>query len=71
MADTFQDICWGIVKGFQDAILGTTKIFKLDSDKSQEVEQKEKHLTTLAKRRADKKSATKTVEKKDRFVKKC
>lgn len=69
MADTFQDICWGIIRGFQDAILGSMKIFKLDSDTSseQKKDERDEPMTTLARRRAEKQKQTKTTEKKDRY----
>lgn len=67
MADTFQDICWGIIRGFQDAVLGSLKIFKLDAETSSENKQqgKEEPITTLARRRAEKQRQTKKVEKKE------
>jgi hypothetical protein len=65
MADTFQDICWGVIRGFQDAVLGSMKIFKLDSEQVEGKEQQQK-LTTLARRRAEKQKQTNKTEKKER-----
>ncbi|XP_060607250.1 etoposide-induced protein 2.4 homolog [Ruditapes philippinarum] len=64
MADTFQDICWGVIRGFQDAVLGSMKIFKLDSEQVEGKEQQQK-LTTLARRRAEKQKQTNKTEKKE------
>lgn len=54
MTDTFREICWGIIQGFRDAVLGTLHVFKLDADRKTEVKQQDVPLTTLAKRRAEK-----------------
>lgn len=54
MTDTFREICWGIIHGFRDAVLGTVHVFKLDADRKKKIKQPEEPLTTLAKRRAEK-----------------
>lgn len=65
MTDTFQDICWGIIRGFRDAIVGSLKIAYLDSDNEAQADKKsEEQLTTLARRRAEKHKQQKKVEKK-------
>lgn len=65
MADTFQDLCWGVVRGFQDAILGSLKIFKLDSEDATKTPEKKEQMTTLARRRAEKQKTAKVIENKD------
>ncbi|XP_053408132.1 etoposide-induced protein 2.4 homolog [Mercenaria mercenaria] len=65
MADTFQDICWGVIRGFQDAVLGSMKIFKLDSEQPEGKEEQQQKMTTLARRRAEKQKQTQRTEKKD------
>ena len=70
MTDTFREICWGVIQGFRDAVLGTLHVFKLDADRKSEVKQQDVPLTTLAKRRAEKQSkGQKEKEKaKDRYL---
>ena len=70
MTDTFREICWGIIQGFRDAVLGTLHVFKLDADRKTEVKQQDVPLTTLAKRRAEKqKKGQKEKEKaKERYL---
>ena len=71
MTDTFREICWGIIQGFRDAVLGTLHVFKLDAEKKVAVKQPDEPLTTLAKRRAEKhKRGQKEKEKgKERYTK--
>ena len=66
MADTFQDICWGVIRGFQDAVLGSLKVFKLDSEQQEEGKEQQQKLTTLARRRAEKQKQANKTEMKER-----
>ncbi|XP_064650832.1 etoposide-induced protein 2.4 homolog [Lineus longissimus] len=70
MADTIKLITLGIAKGLQDAILGSLRVYKLDHEGREEVEevqQTSEPRSTLAKRRAEKMKGmeTKTSTKKE------
>ena len=67
MADTFQDISWGIIQGFRDAVLGSVKAFKLDSEPTSPVQKKDEPMTTLARRRAEKQKTSKKSQPKKRY----
>ena len=67
MTGTLQDICWNIVDGFRDAILGSIKLFKMDKEKQPASEIKaEEPKTTLARRRAEKQKTQKKAVVKER-----
>ena len=55
MTELVQEMCWGMMLGFRDAILGCFKVFKMDQNtQSQNEKQSDEPMTTLAKRRAEK-----------------
>lgn len=54
-----RDVLYGIINGFRDSILGTVKIFKLDHQHEEgEGTKSSEPLTTLARRRAEKRKET-------------
>ncbi|XP_052803163.1 etoposide-induced protein 2.4 homolog [Mya arenaria] len=63
MAESFQDICWEIARGFRDAVLGAGKIFKIDEAKSDKKDDPPEHHTVLAQRRAQRQKHTQREEK--------
>jgi hypothetical protein len=55
MTDLLKDILYGVIHGFRDSILGTHKIFKLDTQNEEEdTARTSEPMTTLARRRAEK-----------------
>lgn len=55
MSNTVNNIIAGIAKGFQDAVLGTLKVYKLDLAIQADIAKKsEEPMTILARRRAEK-----------------
>ena len=68
MSGTFQDICWNVIDGFRDAILGSLKLLRMDEglEEGQEIKSEEPK-TTLARRRAEKQKTQKKITVKDRL----